>query len=673
MRRQHLFTMFCLCLVNLSLAQQSYIDSLIRDVNQSNNDTSKLVRLRTIARLYSEISPDSSYHYCEKALELARRMHFKLDEGGTLRDMSYSFLNKGNSPRALQTAFEAITIFESPQSERNVLVGKFEGDDEMMYRKATPHLQRLSELAFMYQILGVLYANSNNYEKAWRYHLMGRKYADESGNLAIQSILNLTINRVYLNLKKNDSALISINVAYDKAMQSGFKRYLGSILLNKGRTYAAMGNTTLANEYYQKSLVASEEQGYFRGVVAANILLAEYYGKIGKHDSAFYHIKSALAAAKNLEAPELLLRTYTALSNYYLQTNNNDSAVRYQGLVIKLNESLSNSKQAQQFQAIDFDAEQRQQQIQATEKEYRNRLQKNLLLAGLGAILIVAIILFRNNKQKQQSNNALQKALTDLRATQAQLVMSEKMASLGEHTAGIAYEIQNPLNFVNNFSEVNTELIDDLEQEASKGNLDEIKAIVKDIKDNEQKINHHGKRADSIVKGMLQHSRISSGQKEPTDINALADEYLRLAYHGLRAKDKSFNATMNTDFDNHIDNINVNRQDIGRVILNLINNAFYAVNEKQKQNLRGYEPTVVVRTRKTEKKIEIMIKDNGIGIPQKIMDKIFQPFFTTKPTGEGTGLGLSLAYDIITKGHGGELKVGTKVGEGSEFIIQLPG
>ena len=263
------------------------------------------------------------------------------------------------------------------------------------------------------------------------------------------------------------------------------------------------------------------------------------------------------------------------------------------------------------------------------------------------------------------------KTLADLKQAQAQLIQSEKMASLGELTAGIAHEIQNPLNFVNNFSEVNTELIEEMKDEINKGNLGEVKTIAEDIKVNEQKINYHGKRADTIVKGMLQHSRSSSGLKEPTNLNALADEYLRLAYHGLRAKESSFNASMKTDYDESIGNISIIPQDIGRVILNLITNAFYAVNEKKKQNINGYEPTVSVSTKKLSDKVEVRVKDNGNGIPQKVFDKIFQPFFTTKPTGQGTGLGLSLSYDIV-KAHGGEIKVNTKEGEGTEFIIQFP-
>ncbi len=310
------------------------------------------------------------------------------------------------------------------------------------------------------------------------------------------------------------------------------------------------------------------------------------------------------------------------------------------------------------------------QQEKLLEKEKENQITESLKAA---LEVQVAERTAALTKQKEE----LQHTLQDLKATQAHLIQAEKMASLGELTAGIAHEIQNPLNFVNNFSEVNKELIDELEQEIEKGNFKEVKVIAKDIKENEKKIIYHGKRADAIVKGMLQHSRSSSGVKEPTDINALADEYLRLAYHGLRAKDKSFNATLKTDFDESIGNINIIPQDIGRVILNLITNAFYVINEKKNQGFENYEPTVTVKTSKNPPsggrgaEVLISVRDNGQGIPQKLLDKIFQPFFTTKPTGQGTGLGLSLSYDIV-KAHGGELKVKTKAGEGSEFIIVLP-
>ncbi|MCK5466905.1 MAG: histidine kinase, partial [Cyclobacteriaceae bacterium] len=282
--------------------------------------------------------------------------------------------------------------------------------------------------------------------------------------------------------------------------------------------------------------------------------------------------------------------------------------------------------------------------------------------------------------------------LDELKSTQSQLIHAEKMASLGELTAGIAHEIQNPLNFVNNFSEVSEELVTELKEELEDGEVEEAKAISDDVIQNLQKINHHGKRASDIVKGMLQHSRTSTGQKELTDINKLADEYLRLAYHGLRAKDKSFNADFKADLDETLPKINVISQDIGRVLLNLINNAFYAVSRKinegneglpaeasnfakaslDKSAKAGYVPSVIVSTKKNDKIIEITVQDNGNGIPKDAIDKIFQPFFTTKPTGQGTGLGLSLAYDIITKGHDGHLEVETEEGMGTRFIVRLP-
>jgi signal transduction histidine kinase len=269
-------------------------------------------------------------------------------------------------------------------------------------------------------------------------------------------------------------------------------------------------------------------------------------------------------------------------------------------------------------------------------------------------------------KQVNERTHELKESLENLKSTQAQLIQSEKMASLGELTAGIAHEIQNPLNFVNNFSEVSTELVDEMNEELDKGNIEDAKEIAEDLKQNLVKINHHGKRAGGIVKGMLAHSRAGKGEKEPTDINALAEEYLKLSYHGLRAKDKSFNADFKTDFDPNLPKINVVTQDLGRVILNLFNNAFQAC------AVEGIEkPTVVVSTRLLPEGIEISVKDNGPGIPDAIRDKIFQPFFTTKPSGQGTGLGLSLSYDIV-KAHGGELKAETRAGEGSKFVILLP-
>jgi signal transduction histidine kinase len=292
-------------------------------------------------------------------------------------------------------------------------------------------------------------------------------------------------------------------------------------------------------------------------------------------------------------------------------------------------------------------------------------------VTALSIFLLLAFLLYRNNRQKQKDKIKIEKAYEELKLTQAQLIQKEKMASLGELTAGIAHEIQNPLNFVNNFSEINTELLDEAEQEINKGNLENSKVVLREIRGNDLKINQHGKRADAIIKGMLQHSRSNSGQKELTDINALAEEYLRLSYHGFRAKENSFNAVIHTEFDRQIRRIQVVSSDLGRVFLNLFNNSFYSMNEKRKQHPKDYQPEIFIHTKLTGNQLEIRLKDNGNGIEQKLLDKIFQPFFTTKPTGQGTGLGLSLSYDII-KAHAGEISVLSKESEFTEFIIVLP-
>jgi signal transduction histidine kinase len=302
-----------------------------------------------------------------------------------------------------------------------------------------------------------------------------------------------------------------------------------------------------------------------------------------------------------------------------------------------------------------------------------------LLLGVIVFFVAMSIVFWRNSNQRKKANRLLQQqkeeiqtTLGELKTTQNQLVQSAKMASLGELTAGIAHEIQNPLNFVNNFSEVNEEMFGELEQELQAGNINEAIAIAADLKQNEAKIRHHGKRADFIVKGMLEHSRTSTGERQETNINVLADEFLKLSYHGIRARDKNFNANLVTHFDSSLPKLNIVQQDIGRVLINLFGNAFYAVNQKAYTAGPDYKPTVEVSTERQNGSVLVSVKDNGTGIPENIREKIMQPFFTTKPTGEGTGLGLSLSYDIVVKGHGGKIDVNSKDGEGSEFTVMLP-
>ncbi|HEV8506019.1 MAG TPA: ATP-binding protein, partial [Chitinophagaceae bacterium] len=455
---------------------------------------------------------------------------------------------------------------------------------------------------------------------------------------------------------------------------SGYTYYLSINLCYLGAIYLKKGEKETGLQCLYAGLQSGKKENNKGGSAQVYYQLAQYYLSQEKKDSALYYVKEFNQLIQSLEAVALsTLNQGTGYENLFLAYKLNkqfDSAYKYQGLALVTKDSLSNFKikNLAEFQNLSIQEQLRLQNIEREKELYQNKIRTYGLLGGLAVFLLIAFILVRNNRQKQKANKVLKATISNLKSTQAQLIQSEKMASLGQLTTGIAHEIQNPLNFVNNFSEVNRELIDEMNNE---NDIHEIKAIANNIKQNSEKILLHGKRADAIVKGMLQHSRTSTGQKELTDINALCDEYLRLAYHGLLAKDKSFNAKFETNFDHRIDKVNIVSQDIGRVLLNLINNAFYAVNEKSKQEALGYGPLVVVRTKKINDKVQISVADNGNGVPQNIVDKIFQPFFTTKPTGQGTGLGLSLAYDIV-KAHGGRTNVKTKEGEGSEFIIQLP-
>ena len=393
------------------------------------------------------------------------------------------------------------------------------------------------------------------------------------------------------------------------------------------------------------------------------------------------NIDKSLSYAIPAGVHEIVYMCYELLSQFYEKEGNLQEALKYYKLYVSKKDTVVNGESSKTINSLklQYESEKKEKKIAFLNKDKiiqqkeisKQKSTRNAFIGGFILVLLLIGVTLNRYRLKQQANRQLSISLERLKNTQQQLIQHEKMASLGELTAGIAHEIQNPLNFVNNFSEVSNELIDEMKNELKKGNYGEADEIANDVKQNLEKINHHGKRADAIVKGMLQHSRSSSGVKEPTDINALSDEYLRLSYHGLRAKDKSFNAVMKTDFDNSIGNINIIQQDIGRVILNLLTNTFYAVNEKKMMNKEGYEPTVSISTKKSGSKVEIRVSDNGNGIPEKILDKIFQPFFTTKPTGQGTGLGLSLSYDII-KAHGGEIRVETKENEGSTFIIILP-
>ncbi len=430
-------------------------------------------------------------------------------------------------------------------------------------------------------------------------------------------------------------------------------------------------------ESYIDTLYALVEKAQIPADANTGIIHPDYYLSLIRIEQKRYADAIQLLERDNIRLVKnrsVLLENYLLLADLYTKINDhNQSRANYQKY-IQLQKDIQNDQKTFEEAGFEMEIQLAKNEDTINQLEITNKVNaatRNYVVAfAMVLLLLIGMVYFRY-RSKQKANQVLEKTIQELRTTQQQLVQSEKMASLGELTAGIAHEIQNPLNFVNNFSEINTELLKELNAEIAKGNKQEALAIAKDILENEAKINHHGKRADNIVKSMLQHSRSSTGQKEVTDINALCDEYLRLAYHGLRAKDKSFNANFEMNADSAIPKLKLVQQDIGRVILNLISNAFYAVNERKKQALADYTPSVTVSTRSENNGVSIIVEDNGAGIPKSVQQKIFQPFFTTKPAGQGTGLGLSLSYDII-KAHGGSIDMESKEGEGTRFFIYLP-
>ncbi|HEU4791124.1 MAG TPA: ATP-binding protein [Flavobacterium sp.] len=467
----------------------------------------------------------------------------------------------------------------------------------------------------------------------------------------------------------------------------------------KGQIEMSRSNYRTAISFFNKSLGLFLKSTKIEAPFIYSHLM-NCYEKVNDLPKAIENGLLAYSTSKTYNTKGIELQSSLSLSRFYEQRGQKEKALKYLKIYQQLKDAFDNLDTSNYLANVEIQSvlEKSKHEIEKLEKrrlekEAENKNQRLWIFSITGALisaLVVMLLLYRNNQHKQKANALLlqqkkeinkqrkiaEKALNELKNTQNQLIQSEKMASLGELTAGIAHEIQNPLNFVNNFSEVSNELIKEIQEERSKSNGEKneelVGEILDDISKNLEKINYHGKRADGIVKGMLQHSRISSGQKEPTNINKLADEYLRLAYYGLRAKDKSFNADLVTDFDENLPKINVLTQEIGRALLNLFTNAFYATHQKKKKLGETYKPMVSLKTVLNDNGIEITVKDNGVGIPEAIKDKIMQPFFTTKPTGEGTGLGLSLSYDIVVKAHSGTIKIESEEGEGATFIVLLP-
>jgi len=633
--------------------QQDVIDSLKKVLRTSKQDTIIALALRELCVEYRGFDLDSSLMLGQQALMISEQAKFPRGQARSLVALAGTHRLLGELPKA------------------------WDYTNRCMQIATENHLYLEQALAF--NLMGIIHGAIGDAGKKIHFY----KTALEVNQKTAAGPLKYELDAVMLSNIANyfieeeiqpDSAILYMQRSVEAYEKSHLRPNPLSIL-SLGRAVAMKDKVRGISIMYRALNVTNQYQNFGDGA-AAHTNIAEAFSGL-QFDSAVQHAKMGLALALAYRRPNIVNRNARLLAALF-DTVDVKKAYYYQKLADSTYKAVYGPAQTAKVQGLILEGLEKQTR-ERQEAEAAQARFKQFILVGAVMILLAAIwILIRFNKKEKHAKLLLEVKNKEIQAAQHQLIQAEKMASLGELTAGIAHEIQNPLNFVNNFSEVNAELISELKDAATKGNLDEVKSIATTLEENESKIASHGKRADAIVKGMLQHSRKSSGQKEATDINALCDEYLRLAYHGLRAKDKSFSAKFETNLDHALPKINIVPQDIGRVILNLINNAFYAVSEKAKQGIAGYEPTVTVSTslssgegRGEARVVEITVSDNGNGIPSHIKDKIFQPFFTTKPSGQGTGLGLSLSYDIV-KAHGGELTVETKNDEGTSFVIQLP-
>jgi two-component system, NtrC family, sensor kinase len=650
------FIAFFLLSSSLASAQQAANDSLLRLLKTNIPDSSRSLILDRLGLALMTSKPLVALQYAQQGLEVAQKAKFPKGISRNMNRIGAIMRVTGNYPKSLKMHLDALKIAE----ETNDLDG----------------------LVRIYNQLGLFYSVQKDHKKAIETYFVGVGIARKINDKNLERVLLSNVGMDYAFLNNLDSARIYTQSAYELAIKQKSNN-IHVLLTNLANVNFRANNFQLALDYYRQSLPYSNSINDNSVISVAYLEMAQVFKKINKLDSCLIYAHKALNLAQEANNIQNIYGSNSLLSELYSKTNLQKSYQYYkQATVAK--DSMFNQQKAKQIENISFVENLKKQELIDAEKDFKNRQWSIILLSIVGVVLLISVILFRNNRIQSKANRLLSKqkleielqrnktenALNELESTQMQLVQKEKLASLGEITAGIAHEIQNPLNFVNNFSELSIELADELKEEFNKIDIptdrkEYLEELLHDLTENQQRIHGHGKRASSIVSNMLEHSRASEGEVQVTDMNKLAEEYLSLSYHGMRAKNKTFNADYQLVSDENLPLIKVNQQDIGRVLLNLFNNAFYAASQSN-------NPTVKVILKKMENFVGIEVIDNGKGIPKNIFPKIFQPFFTTKPTGEGTGLGLSLSYDIITKGNNGKIEVLSEEGKGATFIVKLP-
>jgi two-component system NtrC family sensor kinase len=718
------------------LHAQTTIDSINKLIKNATSDTAKINRLNDKTAAFIEINLDSAAESGSNAVFEAVTAKYLKGEADARRLMGTILSLKGDYASAQKNLVLGSKIYEELKDETGLakmyagyglmygMQSKYDSSI-VFYKKATDIANNIHDdllLNKTYQNIAISFQMQSNYTESLVYFQKALKFFESTNDINSQSSIWLNMGVTYNAMGDNARAEQSLKKAVQLAKKAGIKNVELYAYSNLAVTYSKLKKFDLSYLYAMKAVTIGRQTGDL-GIVAASLSKAvlaladqnllpeavklgkksiavadsskqpysryQVYASIGNvlkrqhsYENAISYFKKAFNAIRNTNiVDEATSQSYKDLSECYAKVGLYRNAYKNLESSSEIIDSIRNTqnvrKATEQNMAYEYNKE---QQAQLIEKQKRDAAIKIWLVVFIAALITFAIVVYRMAYRNKQKANALltsqkqeiESALATLKATQKQLVQSEKMASLGRLTAGIAHEIQNPLNFINNFSEVSAELTNELKEELKNGNTKDAITIADDLEKNLNKIQHHGKLADSIVKGMLEHSRNSAGERQPVNMNTLAEEFLRLSYHGMRAKDQTFTSEIVTRFTAEKVIVNGVQQDIGRVMLNLFNNAFYAVNQKQKTNVENYKPTVEVRTEIKGDLAVFTVKDNGNGIPLAIKDKIMQPFFTTKPAGEGTGLGLSLSYDIIVNGYNGSIDIDTKESEYAEFKITLP-
>jgi signal transduction histidine kinase len=620
----------------------SAVDSLRHLLTLPQTDYDKVSLLCQVSDQLWTQNTDSAAVYANKALAIARRIHYLQGEGEALNRLGAA-LRESNLARSLEVFQQSLRLAESTN------------DQALMAQNL--------------RSIGIIYVYLRDKPQALAYYFRALKIGEALHDDRRVVIELSNIGLAYDLFGPLDSAQLYQERAL--AMARRLHTPTNYILYGLGNAARKRGDVARARAYYRQSIAESKKVRHLRSLNFAYVGLAQLYQQTGRPDSSIYYARLGCRAAQANGFLRGVLNASTLLVQDFKARDNPDSALKYQSLLLVMKDTLFGQEKVMRLQNLNYREQQRTRETAASQSALRGRYRTYALLAGVVGLLVLALILARHGRQQERAREALERSLAELKTAQDQLVQREKMAFLGELTAGIAHELQNPLNFVKNFAEVSTDLVDEITGERRDTGLEG--EILAGLKQNLLQISQHGQRATSIIKGMLEHSRTGTGQRQAADLNPLIDESLRLAYQGLRTKEKDFTATLTTDLDPALPSVSVVPQDISRVFINLFTNAFQAVQARQRQQSdSGYQPAVAVSARAVPGAVEIRIRDNGTGMSRAVKDRIFQPFFTTKTVGEGTGLGLSLSHDVVTTGHGGTLTVESREGEGTEFVVTLP-